>query len=386
MSERLIPTAQSAVSSGEPYVAYFSDRDEEEGPTTSCGTEEASNRPDWMREMGPKFMDAKVGEVVWPGTHDSGAHCEEFDFSKVVDDHWLRYIGTHMLSCLGHSFKQFASDWSRTQSLSVRRQLDHGVRYIDLRLSKCVRDNEYYVVHSFCGPALRDVMNEIHDFFSEHQGECLLLEVTPVCEVDHVELHSMFERKLGKFLLKRERESHQISPISLTLSHLVEKGRIVLFYKLPAMHAQPENLLCFWDGRCIHAPFVMSLDLSVKESYQLEKFTDFSSRYHQATKHRHLFHFMYALTPTLSQILRSADVCKYLVSSDQRNRLCSLQECAQSINPKLGKFVERIKHHVVSEQCQDIGMIVSVDYVEESDLLNQVIAINVSKFRSSISL
>lgn len=153
MSEKLMP---AAVSPDEHYVAYFSDRDEEEG-TTSCGTAQANSRPDWMSEVGAKFMAAKVGEVVWPGTHDSGAHCEEFDFSKVVHDHWLRYIGTHLLRWLGRGSKQLASDWSRTQALSIRQQLEHGVRYIDLRVSKCVQDNEYYIVHSFCGPLLRDI-------------------------------------------------------------------------------------------------------------------------------------------------------------------------------------------------------------------------------------
>lgn len=376
MAEKLVPLISPAE---EPYVAYSSDRDEEEPPTTSCATAAVRNRPDWMREMGPKLMNAKVGEVVWPGTHDSGANCELFDFNKVVHDHWLRYIGTHLLNCLGHGFRRFASDWSRAQTLSIRQQLEHGVRYIDLRVSKCVQDNEYYIVHTFCGPLLRNVLSEIKGFLSEHEGECLLLEVTPVYGVDHIELHTLFEGKLGHLLLKRDRGSYQISPISLTLSHLVQKGRILLLYKFPVLYGYMESTLCFWESRCIHAPFVMTLDPSVKEGYQLENFTNFTSKYHQSAskKHKCLFHFMYALTPTLSEILKSAPISKYFVSGDN---LGSLEECAQTMNPKLSKFVERIKRHADAEQSSDVGMIVSVDFVEESELVEHILSFNGHKF------
>lgn len=384
MVERLLQPA-AAVTPSEPYVAYTSDMDEEEAPSTSCGTVETANRPDWMREMGPKFMDARVGEVVWPGTHDSGAYCEEFDFSKVVDHHWLRYIGTHLLQCLGRSTKQFASDWSRAQALSIRQQLQHGVRYVDLRVSKCLRDNEYYIVHSFCGPTLREVLNEIHDFLSRHPGECLLMEVVPISNVDHVELHNIFERKLGEFLLKQEPDAYQVSPVSLTISHLLAKGRIVLFYKLPTLYTPLESVRCFWDSRYIHAPWVLSLESTVKEGFHLEKFTDFSSRYHRPknNRHKHLFHIIYVLTPTLTEILKSLDSSKYLVSPQRRTRFRGLQECAQSHNPRLGKFLERVNCHLQSEQCLDMGMIVSVDYVEESELMTRIIEMNSSRFKTT---
>ena len=384
MAEPLLPTT---ISTREPYVAYFSDKEEEEeeGGSATCGTEEVSYRPDWMKEMGARLMNAKVGEVIWPGTHDSGAHCEQFDFSKVVHTHWLRFIGTYMIRYLGQGPKQFASDWSRAQGLNIRQQLKHGVRFLDLRVSKCRQDSRYYMVHTFCGPPLKDVLVEIHDFLTEHRGECVLVSVVPVCDVDHIELHGVFERHLGEFLLKRERESYQISPLSLTLSHLTEKGRLVVFYKLPAMFGYMENVPCFWDSRSIHAPFVQSLDPTTKETHQLENFTTFSQNYHKPAdrRHKHLFHFMYALIPTLGQILKSADVFKYLISPESRSKLRSLQECAQVLNPKLGRFVERVERHAVSEQCQDMGVILSVDFVEESDLIQLVISLNQSRFKNS---
>ena len=330
--------------------------------------------------MGPKFTSAKVGEITWPGSHDSGAYCKEFVFSKVVHHHWLHYIGTHLLNCLGKNAKQFASDWTRTQALTIRQQLEHGVRYIDLRVSKCVRDNKYYIVHSFCGPQLEDVLGEIGTFVAEHVGECLLVEVDPVSEVDHYELHGIFESKLSNFLLKREQGSPPLSPLLLTISHLMRKGRIILLYRLPALYSPMDNVLYFWDSRWIYAPFVMSLDPQVKEEHQLEKFETFSSDYHGAAskKHQYLFHFMYALTPALGEIMRSSSVFQYCYRPT--NTPGSLQECAQRFNPKLSRFIKRIQHQVQSDECYDMGMIISVDFVDESDLLHQVLSLNQSKF------
>jgi len=205
--------------------------------------------------------------------------------------------------------------------------------------------------------------------------------------VDPIELHALFERRLGYFLLKREQESYQVNPLSLTLSHLMEKGRVVLLYKFPIMSGYMESTLCFWESRCIHtaAPLVMTLDPLVQEGYQLEHFTNFSSDYHQVAKKKHkcVFHIMYSLAPTLGQMVKSSPVGKIFVPAQSGSNLGSLQECAQTINPRLSKFVERIKRHVDSDQLKDIGMIISVDFVEESDLVDQVLSLNNWKFRNS---
>ena len=380
MYEKL--TVSSTEEVEKPYEAYVSDQGT--SSDTSCGTLKTTDMPGWMAEMGPRFLNAKVGEVIWPGTHDSGAYCQDFDYNKVVNQNWLQYSATHILNCLGTSVKKVASDWARTQMISVRKQLEHGVRYIDLRVAKCTKDGCYYIVHSFCGPCIEDVLEEIAGFAANHEKECILLEVDPVSEVDHVELHSIFERKLGSLLLRRERgSSHSFSPISLTMSHLIAKGRILVLYKLPALYGYMDTVLSFWDSRFTCAPFVMSLDPSVKEGHQLENFLHFSSNFHglASSKHQYLFHFMYALTPTLGEILKNSLLPIFTQGGENEPR--NLQECAQRINPRLVQFMKRVKEHVRAEKCWDMGMIVSVDFVEDSDLMQHVISLNDSKFRTN---
>ena len=380
MYEKLTLSSPAEVEN--PYEAYDSDPDEHEAsPGTSCGTFKSTDRPDWMAEMGPKFLNAKIGEVIWPGTHDSGAYCQNFDYSKLVHHQWLHFSATHLLNCLGPHIRRVASDWCRTQTMTVRQQLEHGVRYIDLRVAKCWRDGCYYIVHSFCGPCLDDVLEEISRFAADHKKECILLEVDPVSEVDHVELHSIFKRKLGDLLLKREcGSSHSFSPISLTISHLIEKGRILVLYKLPTLYGYMNTVLSFWDSRFTFAPFVMSLDPAVKEGHQLENFLHFSSNFHgpASTKHQYIFHFMYALTPTLGEILKNS-VTPIFTRRD-KDEPVNLQECAQRLNPRLVQFIERIQEHIRAEKCWDMGMILSVDFVDDSDLMQHIISLNKSKF------
>ena len=117
-------------------------------------------------QNGPKYFRLKLGEVIWPGTHDSGAYCQEFDYSKVVHHDTLRKVGTHLLYCLGPAASGVASKWSQTQSLSIKEQLEHGARYLDLRISRCLEDGCYYIVHSFCGPNIEEVFRQISEFMS----------------------------------------------------------------------------------------------------------------------------------------------------------------------------------------------------------------------------
>ena len=49
----------------------------------------------------PRLYESRVCEVVWPGSHDSGAYCEEFDYSKPVSDERLRYYGRYLINNAG---------------------------------------------------------------------------------------------------------------------------------------------------------------------------------------------------------------------------------------------------------------------------------------------
>ena len=313
----------------------------------------------------PGLYGARVGQLVWPGTHDSGAFCEDFDYTKVVSGDRLRRYGTHLLNYSWQGARQFVSKWTQTQSLTVYEQLVHGVRYLDLRVSKCPSDGRYYIVHSFCGPSLEEVLEQICLFVTENEREVLLVEVVPCNFVDHLELHALFGRKLGDLLLKREPNT-SVCPLSFTLSHLVRNGRILLLYRCSSFVAGAVNAH-FWDCRCLYAPFIESLDPNAKESFQLEHFERFCT-ISESQRHK-MFHFMYALTPSLTEIIGS------LVRQHYPG---NLQECAFRINPRLKQFTEGLAAH--RGEFATMGVVVSVDYVQESELVQLTVELNRIRF------
>lgn len=333
-----------------------------------CGSEEDETRhSDWMSEI-PGLYGARVGQVMWPGTHDSGAFCDHFDYTRVVSGDRLRRYGTHLLNYSWQGARDYVSKWTQTQSLTVYEQLMHGVRYLDLRVSKCLSDGGYFIVHSFCGPSLEQVLDQIHCFAIKHEKEVILVEVVPCSFVDHMELHTLIGQKLGDLLLKREPCSPLSSPVSLPLSHLMNNGRIILFYS--SSHTADANF--FWDRRCLYAPFIESLDPDAKEQFQLEHFEQFCAHF-ESQRHTKMFHFMYALTPRLSEIVGSLF---------RHHCPATLQECALRINPRLRQFTERIVGKWKENVSMDMGVVISVDYVQESDLVPLVVELNQRKFGS----
>ncbi len=352
------------------YERYESDPE-----NNSCGVGRIMNQADWMSRMGGEFFSYKVGEVVWPGTHDSGAYCQDFDYEKVVHHDKVRHVATKLFNCLGPTISRVASKWSQTQTMNIKDQLEHGVRYLDLRVSRCLEDDFYYIVHSFCGPSLEDVLSQIVAFMNYYPKECLLLEIDPVSHVDHSQLYSLITRRLDKLLLKRDHGCN--SPMGLPLSRLQDNGRIVVLYKepTPLVHSFWESMPYYWDNKCIHAPFVMSVDPEEKERYQLDKFSHFCCGSHRNQKHEKLFHFMYALTPTLFEIVKgSLWPSAFMADTDP----VDLQDCAKKTHTRINDYFGDIKRMI--RGCRDVGLIFSVDFVENSVLMGHIISLNESKF------
>lgn len=333
--------------------------DHEEARTHHCS---------WMSTI-PGLYGARLGQLVWPGTHDSGAFCKDFDYTKVVSGDKLRRYGTHLLNYSWQGARQFVSKWTQTQSLTVYEQLVHGVRYLDLRVSKCPSNGRYYIVHSFCGPSLEEVLEQICHFVTENKQEVLLVEVVPLDFVDHLELHALFGQKLGDLVFKRETNT-SVCPLSFTLSHLVCNGRILLLYRCPSFMANAVDAHFFWDCSCLHAPFIESLDPSAKESFQLEHFEHFCTS-SESQQHTKMFHFMYALTPSLTEIVGSLF---------RQHYPGNLQECAGQINPRLKQFTEGIAANW--QEFTTMGVVVSVDYVQESELVQLAVEMNRIRFDS----
>jgi hypothetical protein len=109
-----------------------------------------SLHPDWMGNLVQSCPDVKLGEMVLPGTHDSGSYS--------ID-----------------SFKLFSAV-GRTQNVSVLEQLHRGARFIDLRIAGS--GNNVNVFHGCLqGSKFARLLDDIHLFCQDFPGEFLIVEI-----------------------------------------------------------------------------------------------------------------------------------------------------------------------------------------------------------------
>jgi hypothetical protein len=107
--------------------------------------------PDWMGNLVQSCPDVKLGEMVLPGTHDSGSYSIE-------------------------SFKLFSAV-GRTQNVSVQEQLHRGARYLDIRVAGGAKDLVSIWHGCLQGAKLERILEDIQSFTADFPGEFLIVEI-----------------------------------------------------------------------------------------------------------------------------------------------------------------------------------------------------------------
>mmetsp|Transcript_21361 Transcript_21361/g.50765 ORF Transcript_21361/g.50765 Transcript_21361/m.50765 type:complete len:488 (+) Transcript_21361:368-1831(+) len=109
-----------------------------------------SLHPDWMGTLVQSCPEIKLGDLVIPGSHDSGSNSIE-------------------------AFKLYSAV-GRTQNVSVLEQLHRGIRFLDLRIAGS--GDDVSVFHGCLkGCPLERILDEIHLFCQDFPGEFLVIEV-----------------------------------------------------------------------------------------------------------------------------------------------------------------------------------------------------------------
>lgn len=165
---------------------------------------------EWMDKL--DLDKVKVKDVVWPGTHDSATN-------KIG----IRFVSRPFAQC---------------QSLSIYKQLVHGVRVFDIRVEKDCR---------VCHGILRSykvecVINDIKRFLSETKSEFILLEIrTEYAHEDPPNFDKWLIEQLGDYLIHQD-----VHVFDKTLRELLPK-RVICVWK-PQKTAAPSAGSPLWSS------------------------------------------------------------------------------------------------------------------------------------------
>ena len=128
-------------------------------------------QPLWMTQLPEDKKKIPINRLMIPGSHDSAMY-NVSNITKDVDGQptWAKYMKN--VSFLTRS----AENWAITQGHNIYRQLEQGVRYLDIRVAWSPEINQFVTVHSFGGPLLSDVLTDIKTFSEKFDTEMLLIK------------------------------------------------------------------------------------------------------------------------------------------------------------------------------------------------------------------
>lgn len=151
-----------------------------------------TDRANWMRDRLPRLGTRKIKDLFLPASHDSGMY-------------------TRGLSIV-----------AKTQQLSIRGQLDNGIRYFDLRPKYDAGDDRFDIHHGGVeGPTLADVLEQIRDF-APGRSELIIIDFSHFEDfgtnnVSHVydRFTAEIESALGTWMYKNKPANTRLADLTL---------------------------------------------------------------------------------------------------------------------------------------------------------------------------
>ncbi len=132
----------------------------------------------WMgslKSVYPQFSKAAIKDIILPGTHDSATSGIEINSEFSPDGSAI----TKRLKILKSLplYNQIFAYWSKTQPLTIKQQLDQGIRYLDLRL--CDKNGEVYSCHGKYSDNISTIIQQVKAFTDdpENKNEIILLDM-----------------------------------------------------------------------------------------------------------------------------------------------------------------------------------------------------------------
>ncbi|XP_032888844.1 PI-PLC X domain-containing protein 3-like [Amblyraja radiata] len=217
-------------------------------PAPSPGTPHA----DWMGSLPRSLCALPLANLAVPGSHDSFSFWIDENSPVGLDQ---PVVVRQLAGIFRSLWKKTMKKWSVTQSLNFIEQLEAGIRYFDLRISrKPGEENELYFIHGLFGSKVYDGLMEINNFLKSHSKEVIFLDFNhyyAMEDINHEYLIEMLKEIFGSRLCRANLVEE------ITLQYLWErKYQVLVFYHHPMAYSFP----FLWPGHQIPAPWANTND------------------------------------------------------------------------------------------------------------------------------
>lgn len=232
------------------------------------GKREVTSYCDWMSQLPPDLHDIYLYNLAIPGSHDSMSYDLDIN-SSIVEPERVKFLSK--IYCV----RKIVRKWAITQEESITKQLDAGVRYIDLRIARKKRDPDptrlYFYHGLYTQTDVETVLKVINDWAERHPKEVLILAFSHFKGFDkktEQQLHSHLIRLIltlfgAKLFYKTEHP---------TLRRCWDKGRnVIVSYDYPALadlHIEIWKDIPYYYGNTMDTRKVESTLRHVLETYR----------------------------------------------------------------------------------------------------------------------
>ena len=125
---------------------------------------------DWMKN----FQNKTILELTIPGSHDS------FAYSFHVDEKAVQPEYTALPKILNCAILR----WCTTQHITIRQQLDAGVRYFDFRIYQ--EGEKYFTLHALKSIELNILLVQIRNFIELYPTEKVIIDINHLYNVTSI--------------------------------------------------------------------------------------------------------------------------------------------------------------------------------------------------------
>lgn len=243
----------------------------------------------------------------------------------------------------GEMGKSVLKQWSVTQNLTFKQQLEHGIRYFDLRVASRKDKDGIHFLHSLYGPSVADSLEEIKSFLDCHSREIILLDFNHFYEMNESHHKKLIDLLIDKF---ESKICPHLDMDSVSLSMMWESGlQVIIFYQNEFIK---DNMM-FWPASSIKAPWPNTAHIHDLITFLDGKF--------KAGRPPNEFHVTQGvITPGTGAIMSHLN--------------SSLHILAEKAAPRI---VLWLKDKQIGAQGINICMI---DFVEKADFIPSVITLN----------